>query len=376
MDTYDDDEKFLREEMGIDPGVELRELAREAPPPGKTGAGEASALRVVGDGEEAATPQAEAALIKELEQRPFYTPLPETTEQLPSGRASSWDGGKGIFFIEGIPPVSMTRGEVIPLAQGSWILDARRGRALLALPVDETETFFVFTTKKGEKLELNCWSGKTSQPAPDELARAIDKIAIPDAPALEVPAPEALLRGVETEAWLLDRARELCDAPGLMDRVASVGLVVRLGPATAAQPKDLLDGLLSGELRGPISRAREWARGLDQEVLEEIERQVLQGVGALRQSLRTLESRVAEGGETAALAARAVCHLRDELESAAWVLGENDRSDLVGPALESVDEEAAEHLSTLRLAADPADDLLSAVSWQEPDAWWGTPWTS
>lgn len=165
---------------------------------------------------------------------------------------------------------------------------------------------------------------------------------------LEVPSPEVLLEGLEVPAWLMERACQLHRSEELLERVASVGFVARLGAALAA-----------GRAESPNTRARAWASGIDTAAADELERRVMESADLLRDDLEGMEEVVVDGGEIGQRVARAACYRQDELESAVWVLAAAGRDD----CLKTV---AALRLSALDLNLDIDDDSISARAWQVP----------
>lgn len=209
---------------------------------------------------------------------------------------------------------------------------------------------------------------------PDPWAEALMGWVPPELPKLEVPEPQSLLYGFDPPDWIVEEILHWASSPSLLCKVAAVGTAARLGAGSTKGPKKALELILAGAV-SPAQKAVYWANHLSPEVIREVESTVVDESGRLGDNIESLHELVSdsEGGEIARAAVRAVCVQRDLLESACWVLersrpGNGSRA---RRALQAIDELAAAHLTTIDSAGDLADDLLSSVSWQEPDAWWG-----
>jgi hypothetical protein len=290
----------------------------------------------------------------------------EINSKLDSGTLDRWDRDSGIFRFQGF--ASIATGPVAATPEGNWMIDARGGEhAVIRVPGGAGETIIV-----GQSGELRCFRVHRAKHE-DALAKELEGFHLVADFNVSIPAPDDLVEHISPAKWLLERARQLHASPALHDRMASVGLVARLGAGTAKDPAQVFEALVSGMYRSPTARALDWARGLGRDVLDLVERQALELIDALERNLETLEAVVAEGGGAAERAVRAIRHGRDDLESIAWVLRAARRFEVVGPALGALDREAAAHLSAIDLARSGEDELLSSVAWQEPHAWWGEP---
>jgi hypothetical protein len=365
----DSDEKFLRERFGLGPEDRFEELGCEAPPTAKVGRmREATAQKIsectpavsVSYGHEVSTDQPIEAL---LEQAPFFTEVQFINQHVPTS-AKRWKSDPSVFLLEELPYVSMVEGDVTQLQENTWILDSRWERAVVVVPVRGGEVFI--SCKKGVIRSLKLLR---CTPTPPKAA----PVETPARPDLEMPPLDKWLQAIASATWLEQRVHLLSESPSLMERIAAIGSVARLSVGTTANPSDLFNTLIIDQEKNPTFKAKEWAQRLDTATLERIELLVMQYAITLKSDLLDLDERVADDEESARLAARSICYLRDELESVTWVLRAASKGLLAARALESIDEEASKHLSAIACAADPSDDLLATVAWQEPDAWWGMP---
>ena len=350
------DMKTLRELLGVDPADLVEEVGQAPDVASDVGEGLDFQTAETGDGR----------LVELVQQAPYFDLVEEINEVLDTGRIDRWQRDSGVFRLQDLRESAMVSGTVESTPQGNWIIDARgEDYSVVRFSADRGEMVLV-----GYGGGLSCFR-TTREETDDELAMRLREYRPGEDVELEVPGPDELLADVSPANWLIERALVLHSSPALHDRVASVGLAARLGAGTTESPKLVFEELVSGQRRSPTARALDWVRNLDTDVVDVVERQTLELADALESDLADLEGMVAEGGETARTAVRGVLYRRDDLESLAWVLTAADRVAAVRPALEKVDREAASHLSAVDMAREDDDDLLSAVSWQEPNAWWG-----
>jgi hypothetical protein len=179
-----------------------------------------------------------------------------------------------------------------------------------------------------------------------------------------------MIRGFPCQGWLIAEARRLAASPSLVSCAAAAGLVGRLwSPPEAARVRDaVMPQLLAGD--GPRARSRTWGRALG-----EAERAGIEGGGIVRalsleRELRPLRRLVAARLADAGDLALSWLHARDDLACVADVLPE---CDALRGALADLDRAATALLSTWSLVPGLSrDERLRAVSWQDPEAWWGS----
>ncbi len=354
----------LRERLGLDPDDRLE--LRVAVPPPETRVAEGYAPPAAGTtGPLAGVAPGLADLVASEPPAPPCADL--AAEQLGfTARRYRPDGR--IWTLEDLPEAVRAVGCVEQLEPGVWLLDARAAGADLVVTAEDRE--FVVTGAHGT-LEVYALA---RAPGRDAWSERLADLEVAAAADVEVPPPEEWLAGIEPAGWLVARARELHASCTLQERVASVGLVARLGAGTSRRAGDTFSALLAGT-PGPATRARDWAVSLGGEVLEELVRLCLEDAGALADDVRALAAVVATDPAAAGAVARSLCHRRDELQCVAWVLDAAGRTAEVATDLRAVDREADAHLSAFDLAGDYGDDLLSSVAWQEPEAWWRAPTT-
>jgi hypothetical protein len=214
-----------------------------------------------------------------------------------------------------------------------------------------------------------------SDPWAEELGR-FEAVPLPE---LVPPDPEALLEGTSPPDWLLDEAKRLAGSEVFIDRLAAAGFVARLGAASTTDSAAVLERLLAGG-ESPGDRARKWAlalgaeasaSALGAEALDAAELLFVNRSGRLAEELFDLSDLVTRGGAASARAVRSVCRERDLLESAVWILRVADRGRLARASLDTLDWLAWVNLSAALNLVGPLDDeVLAAVRWQEPNAWW------
>ena len=220
-----------------------------------------------------------------------------------------------------------------------------------------------------DPLEIDM-STDESMTAPASV-RAFRDAEVPPLPAFGVPTVEALLGDEAVEPWLAPAARARLASPSAIDRVAGAGLVRRLWAPPAGAAADVFARLVDGGA-SPALRVDAWARTLAGEVAAELEAMATRAAGDLEDALEQLGAVHAEAPAQLGEVVRALAHRRDDLESVRAVLRAAGHDAILASALAAVDR-AAEHATTTLAAAPrhPGDDLLAAVSWAAPDAWWG-----
>ena len=167
-------------------------------------------------------------------------------------------------------------------------------------------------------------------------------------------------------AWLAHHCGERAQAPGTLDRIASVANLLRLW--TTPTPADPLSLLTAPDPREPVLS---WVSGLPAPLHERILTAALDEVCDLNEELEQSPSWFENGLEEEATdAVRDWLHRRDDLASIAALRLQAVRDGL-RPALFELDRQSSSALSAFGLVDLRDDDRLGAVSWQYPDAWWG-----
>lgn len=183
---------------------------------------------------------------------------------------------------------------------------------------------------------------------------------------------EELTGGLRLPEWLSE-LYELytSDKSDVYLTAAAVGTVARLGAACVEKPDELFTQLVRGEISGPREEARKWARGLSHGEIVELLGAFVEQAGVTLEGLHELRSGSPRDDEV-----RTVCLDRDRLESVFWVLSQIAEGLFARDVLDPVDRLGGVTITENLLEQVRVDDrLLSTVSWQEPEAWWGvTPW--
>lgn len=331
--------------LGADPGVELRRIDEDPAPASGVGHGRAAAAASLD--ELAARIDGAGSLVIEARPRPPCDRLAEAP---------------GVVRVDLGPGVDV-RGPTALLADDLVLLDTRGAAGLIRWRTEDGEWI-------ARLLDGDCEVYEVAREAPASV-RAFRDPAVPPLPAFEVPAVEALLGDEAVEPWLAPAARARLASPSAIDRVAGAGLVRRLWAPPAGAAADVFARLLDGDA-SPATRVDAWARALPGEVAAELEAMATRAAGALEDALEQLGAVHAEAPARLGEVVRALAHRRDDLESVRAVLRAAGHDAVLASALAAVD--LAAELATTALAAaprHPGDDLLAAVSWAAPDAWWG-----
>lgn len=187
----------------------------------------------------------------------------------------------------------------------------------------------------------------------------------PARPSLASPGAEALLGGLDAPAWLtapLDPSLRL-DAYAV---VAAVGTLGRLwSPRGTSTPVAAAMARVRAH-DNPLARAIRWARALPAETCVAVTALARVEVDALAEALEALGS----GDHADPADACAWLERRDDLASAATLLGAAGQGDALQSWLDGLDDHARTHATTWGMLSPVASPRLAAVAWQEPEAWW------
>lgn len=189
----------------------------------------------------------------------------------------------------------------------------------------------------------------------------------------EVPVPEVgtWLERSPGDSWLLEASEQLADEAWNLARVAAAGLVARLWSPPIHASRSERAHYLSPDFEGPAHLATAWFSALPTDTRESVERSALFEVGALQERLQELEDVAMEDPEQAEVLGRSWLHRRDDLQGVLFLLKRAGTGDVLEEGLRSLDAQASEFPSYWALLELEGDERLRAVSWQEPDAWWG-----
>jgi hypothetical protein len=164
--------------------------------------------------------------------------------------------------------------------------------------------------------------------------------------------------------WLEQEFAALVKTKAPMAVVAGVGLVGRLW-MPQRRPADA-EALLA--LGGTSRRARTWYAALEPATRARLEAGAIDAAHILHDDLKALPEALLETDDGARTMALGWVFRRDDLESLAFLGG----TAALAAALAALDREALVHATVWStLGAFPESERLGAVSWQEPEAWWG-----
>jgi hypothetical protein len=214
----------------------------------------------------------------------------------------------------------------------------------------------------------------------ESLPSAASSVTLPEIPPLDV---EALLEGLAPEPWLTAKLRQLATSPHGPDRVVAVGLCLRLyHPATAAAREAEISRLRAGMESLVKTRACEWLGRLSAEAVEYLEEVVRCREGDLLDVFDDVRRLTIDlTAESIDLVIVMFVSNRDDVESlaAALRLAKPGWQGL-GGGLSDLDRQlttpdAEWRRLFARALVSPEEiylkERLKAVSWQEPEAWWG-----
>lgn len=261
---------------------------------------------------------------------------------------------------------------VVPYVPGVYrrgrevAVDPESGAEVVAGERGEEEGLWRFDTQQRVVLSLRDGEGLTVIDALDGRV-SVYRVESDELPELEadlpLPLPDmaAWCATVGAARWLTEAVVAGADSPVMLDRAASMGLLVRLWVAPEGK---------TAERPGKVARA--WIeQAWSVEQVETIEAE------AVRQAWRLAE-RIGGAAELDSEDLADLLLARDTLASVRRVLRLAGRGTMLAGALQSIDRLAAAHASAFagRLSPsedDPNVDRWYAVAWQEPGAWWAVP---
>lgn len=337
----------LRELFGLDEADELIHEVTLSPP-----------ATLLGHGLMAASM---TELADELKLLSHFTADPALGRSLGIDAVARWDGDARVIAL-GAARVTGVRGAAEIVPELGWIIDTRGElSAVVVRAADGASRIFA-----GERGEVTI--------ARLQHAR-YRSIPLRELPPLELPALDRLLAQLEVHAWLREAVSVRARAGAYVRCIAAVGLARRLALGAVEVPGRLLDELGTGV--DPLRELDDWARSLPPESVSTLEGMVLDAAQALAEEISAWARQGNDGAPGATAIATLLRTRRDDLESAAYVLRTTRADTPVVDALGALDALAAAHLSAFDAAgADGEDDLFAAVSAAQPEAWWGTTWTS
>lgn len=188
-----------------------------------------------------------------------------------------------------------------------------------------------------------------------------------------IPAPDiaSFLGQAVAQQWLVELAMGMAQSPSPFQRAAAAGVLARLWSSPDKTGRLRTREWLSAGHADPTAAAVRWVQDLGHERRELIESSALRELDALERSLDGLIDIALEDPDAANAIGRSWLHRRDDLQSVLFLLRRADAGGALARAVVKLDEHAARHQELWRLFELHADERLRAISWQEPDAWWG-----
>lgn len=188
-----------------------------------------------------------------------------------------------------------------------------------------------------------------------------------------IPAPDidSFLGQAGAQQWLVELARGMAQSQSSFQKAAAAGVLARLWSSPDKTGRLRTREWLSAGHEDPTAAAVRWVQELGHERRELIESLALRELNALERSLDDLIDVALEDPDAANAIGRSWLHRRDDLQSVLFLLRRADAGGALARAVVKLDERADRHQELWRLLELHADERLRAISWQEPDAWWG-----
>lgn len=275
-------------------------------------------------------------------------------------------------ILQGIRGSSfILEGEVVPWKEGAYVVHVATCAAVRIVDADDEVLILCDPEARIGDARHGVIAAYRIVRAVPAAIRELERWTPPRSPRLDVDVLAQMLGDASCEAWLRRQVEILGAVPSPADRVAAAGLLGRLWMPTTGAERALF---AEAGAEGPGDRVRAWAERLERPMLEYVARTAARRAEELTAELGTLETTARlRPGAVGKVAARVV-HARDDLESISYVirLAGGSRSEELDSALRAFDDEAADHLSVFAFADGLAEDeRIRAVSWQDPNAWWG-----
>lgn len=295
---------------------------------------------------------------------PVFTPV-DLPWPAPVGQA---DYARDLFVTE------MDRD--VAVVTGSWqVLDG----ALVEVD-SRVRAVLVHRDDGGERvLELLDGSARVMRIAGAARRSPLDALSwplpTPARPELPVPDLSGLTNLDEVEPWLASAVAAGCSSESSEARGAAVGLLLRLfHPASGEGVERRLARIKRGEVTVERRWAEAWAEGVSEAAWTALDDDAEVEVGRITDLVDGFTTLFCDHREGATAVGVALFTARDELQSLLHVLRLGGRGEALASSLRALDREVGTHLTALEAALQGATldfDRLAAVSWQEPEAWWG-----
>lgn len=337
------------EALGLRPDAELVDVdhARMPEPP-----------RAFGRAERDLT--SDAHLLELVKKHPSLMPaeLPQLHAHMPDVQIHWWNPDPRVALLEFGPDTALrAHGTLIDTGERAHLVDTRRGPATVRLVQAQQDLVLAF--EEGE-----VWAGQPRTTGHEEGS----SLDAPEAPAVDV---RALVGTWAVAPWLLAEAEQLAAADWSFARAAAVGLLARLWtPVSPAARNDLLRRLREGD-GGPSRAACRWFAALEPATRATVARSARSEVDALTERLPELSALAPAEPDEAEALGLSWLRRRDDLESVFFLLKRAGEEHRLAGELAALDARAAKFRSYWALLEPVDDERLRAVSWQEPDAWWG-----
>lgn len=330
---------FLREKFGLPNDTQLTPAGTSPRPDSEKGEGLMYA----------ALPPAQ--LIAEVEKAPSYSVV-RAFEKLPEHALQRWDYVPEVFLLQ-MEGASISVAGDVYLSDDAYILDSRNGMAAAQIMTSQGQSFFLVA----ENGEVEFYDDVPASLKGQELI---------------APRLETLLAGAPCAEWLESEVSAGLASSSLWQKTAAVGLLSRLW-SPGGRAAEYAEKMMSG-WQQPSMRVSQWAAQLSGAQRGAIEKLAMQQIAALSAQLDTLHEAVVEESPEAVSIAVNLLRQRDDIESVDAVLRAAG-SRVLEAALAAADLNAQSQMALFVELSLPYDARLSSVSWQEPDAWWGAPYS-
>ncbi|MCK9521807.1 MAG: hypothetical protein M0R76_02035 [Proteobacteria bacterium] len=187
-------------------------------------------------------------------------------------------------------------------------------------------------------------------------------------PALDI---AQILGGHSCPEWLKDEAQSLAAAAAPFQRVAAIGLLLRLWMPTDRSEKHIFQqALITGAPIPVKDRARAWLEALSQNAIASFEADAIERANALYSSINSLVQLVAADDPQAANTAQALFTARDDLSSVQAALQVRNAGERLQSTLPALDHHFGIHGDVFDALDIPDTPRLLAAATVDPDVVW------
>jgi hypothetical protein len=279
----------------------------------------------------------------------------KTPAAFPVHSLKRWDAHTEAFYFEAEEGCIVDTAGDVEAEDNRYMLNSKDGKmAALRVCLPAGDEFF-FVAENGD---IEFYQKPHTQ-MPADLNPAQWQLQV------TTPSIEELTGDATCEEWLHTAVESGLCAADAWTQTAAVGLLARFWGAD-----NLLQKIQTG-WQSPTERVVAWAKTLSSHQLNLLTQTVHAELDALYINFEELHRAVISEAPRAQDIATMIWKRRDTIESVVFILKAAGPNPAIDVALRGADQNAESQTALFDNLSIEVDEHLSAVSWQEPDAWWG-----